>query len=189
LIHTINQRAGLLAWLSRESSIKLNNFDSEGEIDCGQAVMIDFTKLLPKLLRAHGGDPELAVKLAWTRAAGVGLKPHAIPTRLEGRTLNIAVADAIWQRQLQHMSSELIFRINNVLGQAIVESLNFRVDPATVAKARGSINKRKEKDEQRAAAPSELLFAAGSIADEDLRARFIRAAENCIARRDAHDEP
>ncbi len=150
--------------------------------------MIDLTRLLPKLLRASGGNPELAVKLAWARAAGAGLKPHAIPTRLEGRTLNIAVADAIWQRQLQHMSSELIFRINNVLGQAIVESLVFRVDPVTVSQTRGSIERRKTVDERRAPAPSELLFAAGSIADEDLRARFIRAAENCIARRDAHDE-
>ena len=150
--------------------------------------MIDLTKLLPKLLRASGGNPELAVKLAWSRAAGVGLKPHAIPTQFDGRTLSVAVADAIWQRQLQHMSSELIFRTNNVLGQAIVESLNFHVDPATVAQMRGSIGQRKEKDERRAPAPSELLFAAGSIADEDLRARFIRAAENCIARRDAHDE-
>jgi len=150
--------------------------------------MIDLTKLLPKLLHASGGNPELAVKLAWSRAAGAGLKLHAIPIRLEGRTLKVAVADAIWQRQLQHMSSELIFRINNVLGQAIVDSLNFRVDPATVAQARGSSNQRKEQGKRHAPAPSELLFAAGSIADEDLRARFIRAAENCIARREAHYE-
>lgn len=150
--------------------------------------MIDLTKLLPKLLRASGGNPELAVKLAWSRAAGAGLKPHAIPTRLDGRALNVAVADAIWQRQLQHMSPELIFRINNVLGQAMVESLVFRVDPATVSQARQSIERRGAGEKRRAPAPSELLFAAGGIADEDLRARFIRAAENCIARRDAQHE-
>jgi len=30
------------------------------------------------------------------------------------------------------------------------------------------------------------LFAANSIADEELRARFLRAADNLIARRDSH---
>jgi hypothetical protein len=150
--------------------------------------MIDLTKLLPKLLRANGGNPELAVKLAWSRTAGAGLRPHAIPFRLDGRTLIVSVADAIWQKQLTHMSSELIFRMNNLLGQAIVESLSFRIDPAAVSRARGSMQTRPLEEQSREPAPSELLFAAGSIADEDLRARFIRAAENCMARRDARIE-
>jgi len=151
--------------------------------------MIDLTKLLPKLLRANGGNPELAVKLAWSRAAGAGLRPHAIPFRLDGRTLTVSVADAIWQKQLQHMSSELIFRMNNLLGQAIVDSVTFRIDPTGVSRSRGSMQTRKTEQVHRERAPSELLFAAGSIADEDLRARFIRAAENCMARRDARIEP
>src|SRR5437588_4280064 len=151
--------------------------------------MIDLTKLLPKLLRANGGNPELAVKMAWSRAAGAGLRPHAIPFRLDGRTLIVSVADAIWQKQLQHMSSELIFRMNNLLGQALVESLSFRIDPATVSRARGSMQTRQSEERRREPAPSELLFAAGSIAHEDLRAQFIRAAENCMARRDARIEP
>ena len=150
--------------------------------------MIDLTKLLPKLLRANGGNPEMAVKLAWSRAAGGGLREHAIPVRVDGRTLIVSVADAIWQKQLQHMSAELIFRINTLLGQAIVESVNFRIDAKVVSQARGSMATRKTDERRHAPAPSELLFAAGSIADEDLRARFIRAAENCIARRDAQNE-
>ena len=152
------------------------------------AGMIDLTKLLPKLLRANGGNPELAVKLAWSRAAGTGLRPHALPFRLDGRTLIVSVADAIWQKQLQHMSSELIFRMNNLLGQAIVDSVTFRIDPTGVSRSRESMQTRKTEPAHREPAPTELLFAAGSIADEDLRARFIRAAENCMARRDARIE-
>ncbi len=149
--------------------------------------MVDLAKLLPKLLRANGGNPELAVKLAWSRAAGAGLRPHAIPFRLEARTLIVSVADAIWQKQLQHMSSELIFRINTLLGQALVDSLIFRIDPAKVTQARGRVEA--SKPIEPAPAPSELLFAAGTIADEALRARFIRAAENCIARRESQAKP
>jgi len=33
--------------------------------------------------------------------------------------------------------------------------------------------------------PTELMAAAAEIADEELRARFVRAAGNCIARREA----
>lgn len=148
--------------------------------------MIDLTRLLPKLLRAN---PELAAKLAWGRAAGDGLRRQAIPFRLEGRTLIISVADALWQKQLNSMSAELIYRINNLLGQSTVSELVFRINPTAVSQAQAAAARPSSKAEP-APAPTELLFAAGSIHDQDLRARFIRAAENCIARRDSltHDD-
>ncbi|HSQ24743.1 MAG TPA: DUF721 domain-containing protein [Pyrinomonadaceae bacterium] len=143
--------------------------------------MIDLTRLLPKLL---GANPELAVKLAWARAAGTGLRRHAVPFRLERGTFIVAVADAIWQKQLQSMSAELIFRINNLLGQRTVDELIFRINPSTVSHAQQETEASSPKVAP-TPAPTELVFAAGSIADQDLRARFIRAAENCIARRDS----
>jgi hypothetical protein len=141
--------------------------------------MIDLNLLLPKLLRSN---PELAVKLAWTRAAGSGLRRLAVPFRLEHKTLVVCVADAIWQKQLQSMSSEMIFRMNNLLGQKTVDAIAFRIDPVMARYAGPAVNAAKREP---APAPTEVLFAAGSIDDPDLRARFIRAAENCIARRDA----
>jgi len=149
--------------------------------------MIDLTRLLPKLLRANGGNPELAAKLAWSRAAGSGLRRQAIPLRLEAKTLIVAVGDALWQRQLQHMSAELVYRINTLLGQSVVDALAFRIDPAVISAAQANSPAAGESPKP-APAPTELLFAARSIADQDLRARFIRAAENCIARREARTE-
>ena len=146
--------------------------------------MVDLTRLLPKLLRANGGNPELAVKLAWSRAAGPGLRRQAIPVRLEGKILIVAVGDALWQKQLRHMGAELIYRINNLLGQSLVDAIAFRIDPA-VTSAAAEDSRAAGESKKSAPAPTELLFAAGSIADQDLRDRFIRAAENCIARRDA----
>lgn len=143
--------------------------------------MIDLTRLLPKLLRAN---PELAVKLAWARAAGSGLRRQAVPQRLEQGVFIVSVADAIWQKQLQSMSAELIFRLNNLLGQRTVNEIIFRINPSAVAQAQTQGEESSPKVPP-AQAPTELLFAAGSIADQELRARFIRAAENCIARRDS----
>lgn len=143
--------------------------------------MIELTRLLPKLLRAN---PELAVKLAWARVAGSGLRRQAVPLRLERGVFIVSVADAIWQKQLQSMSAELIFRLNNLLGQRTVNEIIFRINPSAVSQAQTEAGDSSRKVPP-APAPTELLFAAGSIADQDLRARFIRAAENCIARRDS----
>ena len=149
--------------------------------------MIDVARLLPKLLNATGTNPELAeiaAKLAWTREAGDGLRRHAIPFRLFRKTLVISVADAIWQKQMQSMSAELVSRINKLLGRQVVDDIEFRIDPATIEQVRTNSQPRQD-PRARAPIPEELVSAASEIADEDLRERFIRAAENCISRREA----
>jgi hypothetical protein len=149
--------------------------------------MIDVARLLPKLLNATGANPEMAevaAKIAWTRAAGDGLRRHAIPFRLFRKTLVVSVADIIWQRQMQSMRSELISRINRLLGREVVDDIEFRIDPATVEQVR-SQNRPSPRNKVSEPMPDELISAAGEIADQDLRERFIRAAENCIARREA----
>jgi hypothetical protein len=151
--------------------------------------MMDLSRLLPRLLNATGANPEMAeiaAKLAWSRAAGDGLRRHAIPFRLFQKTLVVSVADKIWQRQMQSMSAELVARINRLLGREVVEDIEFRINPAAVEKVRADSDIRQRPvDETRQPMPDELISAAGEIADQDLRERFIRAAENCIARRES----
>jgi hypothetical protein len=150
--------------------------------------MIDVARLLPKLLNATGGNPEMAeiaAKLAWARAAGEGLRRHAIPFRLFRKTLVVSVADNIWQKQLQSMNRELLGRINRLLGREVIDTIEFRIDPVTVERARAEnpipVSSR---DRIPGPIPTELLSAAGEISDPDLRDRFMRAAGNCIARRE-----
>ncbi len=150
--------------------------------------MIDLSRLLPKLLNATESNPELAetvAKLTWTRAAGEGLRNHAVPFRLYRRTLVVSVADAIWQKQLRQMSTEFIYRINKLLGRSVVDDIEFRIDPASVDRVRSRIPAPRQSHNERRAPIPELVSAAHSIADPDLRDRFIRAAENCIERRES----
>src|ERR1700730_13568195 len=142
--------------------------------------MIDVARLLPKLLNATGANPEMAevaARIAWTRAAGDGLRRHAIPFRLFRKTLVVSVADIIWQRQMQSMSAELISRINRLLGREVVGEIEFRIDPARVERVL-SQNPPGPRNKVRGPVPAELISAASEIADQDLRERFIRAAEN-----------
>ena len=89
-------------------------------------------KSLPAVLRASGNAPEVAEAAAiaaWKHAAGEGLRDHAVPLALQDRTLKIAVADPIWQKQLNLMRGQMLFRVNSLLGQPIVGALEFIVDP------------------------------------------------------------
>jgi len=143
--------------------------------------MIDIAKLLPRIVRAN---PELAVKLAWNRAAGEGLQRNSSPVRFAGNRLTVSVADALWQKQLESMRSELLSRMNRLLGAATVNEIVFRIAPADLAEQRSPARDVSSAKRQNAL-PTELLFAAASIADEELRSRFLRAAENLIDRRDS----
>ena len=145
--------------------------------------MIDVTRLLPNIVRAN---PELAVKTAWARAAGEGLRRNTHPFGFEGKTLTVSVADALWQKQLQSMGAELIFRMNNLLGSGMVAEIVFCIAPSDVSQAQSINRSESSKKPECHPLPTELMFAATSIADEDLRARFLRAANNLIARRDSN---
>jgi hypothetical protein len=151
--------------------------------------MMDLARLLPRLLDATGANPEMAeiaAKLAWSRAAGDGLRRHAIPFRLFRKTLVVSVADVIWQRQMNSMSAELIARINRLLGREVVDTIEFRIDPEKVEQVRAELpppGQVRHQDPQ--PIPEELISAAAEIADEELRERFVRAAGNCIARRES----
>lgn len=88
-------------------------------------------KSLPAVLRASNNAPEVieaAAIAAWKHTAGDGLKEHAVPLGLENRTLKIAVADAIWQKQLHLMRGAMLFRVNSLLGQPLVGSIEFIID-------------------------------------------------------------
>src|SRR5919199_6834758 len=104
--------------------------------------MDDLIRTLPKLLRAAGETEEVAeaaAMIAWRRVAGPGLRGQAVPFRLYRKTLIVAVRDATWQKQLEAVSGQLLFRINSLLGQAVVTYIEFRVDPRTVRAERGTL--------------------------------------------------
>ena len=144
--------------------------------------MIDAVLLLPKILAGAGENAELgevAAKIAWRRVAGEGLRDHAVASRFQEKTLTVAVADAVWQKQLQPMSAELIFRINKLLRQKIVEKIEFCIDP----RALGRSTAKSSSPRVREPLPPVVVSSAAGIEDSVLRERFMRAAENCISRR------
>lgn len=146
--------------------------------------MVDVALLLPKILAGAGETAdlnEIAAKIAWRRIAGEGLRDHTVPSRLQEKTLTVAVADAVWQKQLQPMSAELIFRINKLLRQKVIERIEFRIDPRALRRGMA----KRSSPRVREPLPPTVVSSAAGIQDTELRERFMRAAENCISRRNS----
>lgn len=94
--------------------------------------MESLIKSLPAILQVAGDSPEVveaACIAAWKHAVGEGLRDHAVPLSLNDHTLVIGVADSTWQQQLQSLSSQLLARLNSILGKPLVSNLEFRVTP------------------------------------------------------------
>ena len=138
--------------------------------------MNQLIKSLPQVLKAAGNSAEVAEAAAiaaWKHAAGDGLKEHAVALKLENRTLTIAVADPIWQKQLTAMRGQLLYRVNTILGQSLVSAFNFVID-------RERVKPRVEQPEQQEPldneVPLELWSAANTIHDKELRKNFLKTA-------------
>jgi len=139
--------------------------------------MNQLIKSLPGVLRAAGDSAEVAEAAAiaaWKHAAGDGLKEHAVPLKLENRTLIIAVADAIWQKQLHSMRGQLLFRVNSILGKPLVSALDFVIDPKLAKPPVEQPARREEFLDNEV--PLELWSAASAIQDKELRKKFLTTA-------------
>jgi len=142
----------------------------------------ELIKTLPIILRSIGDDPEVATAAAftaWKRAAGDGLRQHAVPVNLQDGTLVVAVADPVWQKQMRPMLKELIYKTNTILGQPLVKLVDLVVDAKIVTPHRSSSTDRASRE-----VPAEISSAANAIADSTLREKFIRAATDTLARRE-----
>lgn len=137
---------------------------------------------LPKILAAANGSEEVAEAVcvsAWKHAVGDVLNSHAVPVQLKDRTLVIAVSDHIWQRQLEQLRGQLLFRLNAVLGQQTVRAIEVSVQPSKFI--RHELSNRKTVGGT-AAVPIELITAAAEIQDAGLRRAFLGAAMSCVTR-------
>jgi hypothetical protein len=147
-------------------------------------LMNQLIKSLPGVLRAAGDSEEVAEAAAiaaWKFAAGDGLKSHAVPVKLEHGTLTVSVADVIWKKQLHLMRGQLLFRVNSLLGKAIVGAIEFVVDPR-VAAIQVEDHKAQEQSLDNEVA-LELWSAANAIHDKELRKTFLKTAALSLKRR------
>ena len=140
--------------------------------------MDQLIKALPSLMRAAGKNHEVALaaaQAAWKHACGELLRKHTAVTDFQDRKLTVAVGDAVWKRQLESMSPQLLYRLNALLGSGEVTYVDFQVNARVVDELN---NKANEPVLERSPppVPAELLGDAASIRDPNLRRAFLGAA-------------
>lgn len=131
---------------------------------------------------------EAVVIAVWRKIAGEFLRDHAVPFRLYQKHLIIAVTSETWKKHLEHLSGQMIFKLNSVLGQAVVTFIEFRVDEKTVVQERLKNKKRTISDSEFAdlaldEVSQKLRRSADAIEDDNLRYLFLLAAGGCLSRK------
>ncbi|MEK6280559.1 MAG: DUF721 domain-containing protein [Acidobacteriota bacterium] len=154
-----------------------------GVTDCIQ--MDTLIKTLPAILAAAGDSEEVveaACVAAWKHAVGEALSSHAVPAQFRDTKLVIAVADNIWQKQLEQLRGQLLFRLNSVLGQQAVKSIELSIQPDKFKQAGKREAANAGKEDRNFPVPIELVSAAAGIEDAGLRRAFLGAAVSCVKR-------
>lgn len=147
--------------------------------------MESFIKVLPAVIEAAGASDEVleaACLGAWKQAVGETLSARAQAVALRDQTLVVAVEDKVWQRQLEQMRDQFLFRLNKVLGRRVVNVIEFRIAPEKFAVQKAVPDKSTTRS-----IPIELVAAAANIEDPGLRKAFLGAAESCVNRLEKQD--
>lgn len=71
-------------------------------------------------------DDDIA-RAVWPSAVGKAIACHTSRIKLVRNKLIVEVEDAIWQRQLHTLSSQIIERLRVLTGSDIIEELEFRI--------------------------------------------------------------
>ena len=154
--------------------------------------MHELFRALPALLKEFDDNDdvrEAVVFAAWRRIAGETLRERAVPIRLYKKHLIIAVMSETWKKHLQQLSGQMIFKINSVLGSAIVTFIEFRVDDKTVTDERAKNSKTSIISDSQAQenalneVTAKMRRSADAIKDDNLRYQFLLAAGSCLARK------
>ena len=153
--------------------------------------MNELFRALPALLQQFDENEsvrEAVTFAAWRRIAGESLRPHAIPLRLYQKHLIVAVSSETWKKHLEHLSGQMIFKLNSALGRAVVTFIEFRVDEQTIEeeRAKNRTTRLSEAELEEIALEEvtpKMRRAADAIKDDHLRYQFLLAAGSCLARK------
>jgi hypothetical protein len=84
-------------------------------------------KTIAKLKSAANISPEELARAVWPEAVGKRIAGHAIAVSLVRGRLVVEVEDAIWRKQLYLLRYQIVERIAQVLGEGVVNEVEFRV--------------------------------------------------------------
>ena len=61
----------------------------------------------------------------WNKAVGLQIAAQTRPGKLKGETLFVKVSSSVWMQQLHFLKEEIIEKINQSLGKAVIKNIYF----------------------------------------------------------------
>ncbi len=86
--------------------------------------------VLPNVLssiRKEGDAPLLQVWELWDRSVGETIAKNARPSAFKGTLLLVEVTSSAWIHELQFLKSDIINKLNEALGKALVKEIKFKI--------------------------------------------------------------
>jgi predicted nucleic acid-binding Zn ribbon protein len=65
----------------------------------------------------------------WEEAVGKTIAGHARPSWIKKGCLRVIVSDSIWLQELDYVKETIIDKVNEKLGEKVVERIDFRFGP------------------------------------------------------------
>ena len=130
--------------------------------------------LLSAILRGTPAEKRLRegeIWLVWESAVGSRIASHTSPAAFRDGTLTVAVDSAPWMQQLSFMKKELIAKVNEQLGEEMVQELYLKAGKVAAqvpAEKPWTVKHRELSAEERAL----IAEQTQAVADPELRAVF-----------------
>jgi hypothetical protein len=67
------------------------------------------------------------VRAIWPSAVGKAIAAHTLRLRVVRNSLVVDMEDALWQRQLYPLTTQILHRLQRIMGSDAIQSLEFRI--------------------------------------------------------------
>jgi hypothetical protein len=104
-----------------------------------QTNLLKLGNILQGVLKKHNiniDSEEQRLLEIWNKAVGIKIAAHTRPERLKRNTLFVKVTSSVWMQQLHILKSEIIQKINQLLGKNLVKNIHFSIGEIPSALAR-----------------------------------------------------
>jgi len=150
--------------------------------------------ILQGILKKHNitiDSKEQRLLVIWNSAVGLQISAHTRPEKLKRNTLFVKVSSSVWMHQLHILKSDIIEKINTLLGKELVKNVHFFIGEIPSSPSRNSYSPSFSPESYTLRDKEKKVIEkhTSSVKDQELKEILQRVmTKNIIRRRLAHNQ-
>jgi len=150
--------------------------------------------ILQGILKKHNitiDSEEQRLLVIWNSAVGLQISAHTRPEKLKRNTLFVKVSSSVWMHQLHILKSDIIEKINTLLGKELVKNVHFFIGEIPSSPSRNSYSPSFSPESYTLRDKEKKVIEkhTSSVKDQELKEILQRVmTKNIIRRRLAHNQ-